>query len=266
MSNCLSETLQLSSIIRVHQVESVFARRHNALLDSFNRAGYLFIHMQRWLSIRIESIAAVLIAATALQAVLNDTLTDQGGELVSDAAKGLSIAYVLQVTASLTWCIRQISESEKMMASVQRMLDLGSGLGVEEDVLEGDGKVEALEKESGGVGTIEFVGVDVKYDTEGPLALRDVSVSISPGSRVGLVGKSGSGKSTLISTIVRLVKVSKGMVKVNGLDIYKQSLESLRSNVFVIPQDSVLFSGSLRSNVDPSHQFKGMDERCINIQ
>lgn len=100
-------------------------------------------------------------------------------------------------------------------------------------------------------GEIEFSGVDLKYRDNLDIVLDDLSFKVQPKEKIGIVGRTGSGKSTICISISRIVEVCKGMITIDGQDISKLNLNYLRSRITVIPQDPILFKGTLRYNLDP---------------
>lgn len=100
-------------------------------------------------------------------------------------------------------------------------------------------------------GGIVFKNVSMRYNTASPLVLKDVSVSVPPGSTLGVVGRTGSGKSSLLLTLFRIVEIETGgSIEIDGVDIRSVSIETLRDNLAIIPQEATLFAGSLAFNLD----------------
>lgn len=91
----------------------------------------------------------------------------------------------------------------------------------------------------------------VRYRSNTPLVLKGLSLSIRGGEKIGVVGRTGSGKSTLIQVFFRLVEPCGGKIIIDGVDICKLGLQDLRSRFGIIPQEPVLFQGTVRTNVDP---------------
>merc|ERR1711871_220590 len=104
-------------------------------------------------------------------------------------------------------------------------------------------------------GALEFQNVCMRYRQNLPLVLRNVSLKINGGEKVGVCGRTGAGKSTLLSALLRLVEIESGSILIDGINIAFLGLNRLRSVVAVIPQDPVLFSGTIRSNLDPFGKF-----------
>lgn len=108
-------------------------------------------------------------------------------------------------------------------------------------------------------GAVEFKNVSLRYREGLDLVLRGVSLSVPGGSRVGVVGRTGAGKSSLMIALLRLVEVAGGQILVDGVDLATLGLEAVRGGVCIIPQDPVMFSGSLRFNVDPFEEHSDAD-------
>ncbi|CAK4660008.1 unnamed protein product [Aphanomyces euteiches] len=108
-------------------------------------------------------------------------------------------------------------------------------------------------------GQIEFESYSMRYRDHLDLVLRDVNFVASGGEKIGICGRTGSGKSTLMVALFRMVESASGCIKIDGLDISKINLKTLRSRLTIIPQDPVLFSGSLRFNIDPLQQASDAD-------
>lgn len=103
-------------------------------------------------------------------------------------------------------------------------------------------------------GHIQFKNMSLWYDKNSPPVLKNLNISIQPAWKVGIVGRTGAGKSSLISALFRLSKID-GAIIVDGIDTKTISLDSLRTNISIIPQDPVLFSESIRYNLDPFHLY-----------
>jgi len=159
----------------------------------------------------------------------------------------------LSVTQSLNWSVRMASDLESQMISVER---IDSYIQLEDEAPhhnEGDARVSNEWPKLSGV--LEFQDVCMRYRSNLPLVLKYVSLKIKGGEKVGVCGRTGAGKSTLLSALLRLVEIESGSITLDGINIAFLGLNRLRSVVAVIPQDPVLFSGTIRSNLDPFCKF-----------
>lgn len=154
------------------------------------------------------------------------------------------------------WGMRQTAELENCMTSVERVaeyIDLKPEPPLETD--ENDCKRLTDWPSSG---SIAFSNISLKYDDSGDAILKSMNLSIKSGEKVGIVGRTGAGKSSIIQAIFRL-GVNEGTIKIDDIDISKIGLHDLRNNISIIPQDPILFSGTMRDNLDP-FQKKTDDE------
>ena len=109
-------------------------------------------------------------------------------------------------------------------------------------------------------GAISYEGVNFRFASSGPLQLLNVNFEIPAGSFVGIVGSSGSGKSTMLKMLTRLFDPLEGSIRIDGYDIAKVDLYSLRTQVGVVPQDSLLFDGTVQANIALSRPDASFEE------
>lgn len=163
---------------------------------------------------------------------------------ISPSEIGLALTYMTQLVQVLGMCTRQLSEVENNCNSVERLLSFSTSLPQEAD------HTKPAPAAWPAHGAIEFDEVDMAYRPGLPTVLKGVSLSIRGGERIGVVGRTGSGKSSLTVALYRLCELSDGGISIDGVDIASVGLDALRSSIAIIPQDPVLFSGDLRSNLD----------------
>lgn len=116
------------------------------------------------------------------------------------------------------------------------------------------------------VGQVEYSGVSFRFAEQGKLQLSNVSCDIPPGSFVGVVGSSGSGKSTMLKLLTRLYEPEEGLIRIDGNDISKVDLYSLRAQIGVVPQDSLLFDGTILSNIALTRPDASFEEVVLAAQ
>jgi len=153
----------------------------------------------------------------------------------------------MQCTGVLNWTVRTFGETEAIMNCCERILGYIHG----EVPQEAERRLADVPKEWPENGDIEFDNVCVRYRAGLPLVLENISLKIDGGWRVGIVGRTGSGKSTTILAMLRLVEPAQGCVRIGGRSTSEVGLADLRSKIAVVPQDPVLWTGSLRKNLDP---------------
>ena len=158
---------------------------------------------------------------------------------------GLSVSYALSVTQALSWVIRQYCEIETNIVSVERVKEY---IDLPGEKYEAARSVDPMWPAKG---KIEFRDYSTRYRDGLDLCLRDLSITITPKEKIGIVGRTGAGKSSLTLALFRIVEAAKGSIVIDGIDISSMRLFDLRSRLTIIPQDPVLFAGTVRENLDP---------------
>lgn len=246
-----SETLSGLSTLRAYKKEEAAKIDNRNMIDENHRAFFAYFVSNRWFSMYLELMGSLLIFFTALFAVLSPDSS-------SPAKLGLALSYVLQVTYILGFSVRSITELEAQMNSVERLnyyakeLPQEAAAVVNHDDLPED---ERPPEKWPLVGAVEVENVELRYRQGLELVLKGVSVSIKGGEMVGVIGRTGSGKSTLMVAMLRLVELAGGSIKVDNVDLANLGLDHIRRSITIIPQDSVLFSGTVRFNLDPFGQY-----------
>ncbi|XP_064415228.1 multidrug resistance-associated protein 1 isoform X2 [Latimeria chalumnae] len=243
-----NETLLGVSVIRAFEEQKRFIKYSDAKVDENQKAYYPSIVANRWLAVRLEFVGNCIVLFAALFAVLSRNSLSPG--LV-----GLSISYALQVTASLNWLVRMSSEVETNIVAVERVQEYM------ETEKEAAWRIShnSPPPDWPQTGNIEFQGYGLRYREDLDLALMKITVSIKGGEKVGIVGRTGAGKSSLTLGLFRLIEPAEGEILIDGINIAKIGLHDLRFKITIIPQDPVLFSGSLRMNLDPFNKYSDED-------
>lgn len=247
----LGETLGGVSTIRAYSAEYTLLRRITKLLDTQQHAYYLTCAAQSWLAVRLEMIGTLIITFACLSAILQHWRN--GADVSFAGLAGLAISYSLQVTQSLNWSARMASDMDANMVSVERIDEYTR---LDNEAASRTPRDDALEGVWPSEGAIVFRGAQLRYRPGLPLVLKGLDISIPGGSKVGVVGRTGAGKSTLMVALMRIVELSNGSIEIDGHDIRQIGLAMLRRNMAVIPQDPILFSGSVRTNLDPFDEYE----------
>uniref|UniRef100_A0A673LBN6 ATP-binding cassette sub-family C member 9-like n=1 Tax=Sinocyclocheilus rhinocerous TaxID=307959 RepID=A0A673LBN6_9TELE len=234
-----SETAEGLTTIRAFRHEARFKQRMLELTDTNNTA-YLFLSAaNRWLEVRTDYLGAVIVLTAAVAAIWTSS---QSGLV------GLGLTYALTVTNYLNWVVRNLADLEVQMAAVKKV---NSFLSTESENYEGSMDVSQVPEDWPQHGEIKIQDLCVRYDTMLKPVLKHVNAHINPGQKVGICGRTGSGKSSLSLAFFNMVDVFEGKIVIDGIDICKLPLQTLRSRLSIILQDPVLFSGSIRLNLDP---------------
>ncbi|XP_078381561.1 multidrug resistance-associated protein 1-like isoform X2 [Oculina patagonica] len=238
--NNFLETINGTTTIRAFAQQQRFIRGNYFLVDENQVAYYPSVMANRWLAVHLEFVGNLMILFAALFAVVNR-------DSLASGLVGLSITYALRVTSTLSWMVRMTSEVETNIVSVERVKEY-SETPTEAEWIIPDNRPPDGWPDAGNIVIEEF---DLKYREGLPLVLKQINCDIKPGEKVGIVGRTGAGKSTLTLALFRILERAGGRIVVDGVDIAKIGLQDLRSRLTIIPQDPVLFSGTLRLNLDP---------------
>ncbi|KAJ0067200.1 hypothetical protein NL108_012940, partial [Boleophthalmus pectinirostris] len=237
------ETVSGLPVIRAYGHQERFLKQNETTIDENLKSVYPWIVSNRWVAIRLESVGNLVVFFAALFAVISRNRLDSG--LV-----GLSISYALNVTQTLNWLVRMTSELETNIVAVERVSEY-SEIENEAQWITDKRPPEKWPEE----GTLQFENFKVRYRPELDLVLHGVTCFINSQEKIGIVGRTGAGKSSLTNCLFRIIEAAEGRILIDGVDISSIGLHDLRGRLTIIPQDPVLFSGTLRMNLDPFNKF-----------
>uniref|UniRef100_A0A7N6BPX0 ABC-type glutathione-S-conjugate transporter n=1 Tax=Anabas testudineus TaxID=64144 RepID=A0A7N6BPX0_ANATE len=246
-----NETVQGASVIRAFGEQSRFILQANDRVD-FNQTSYFprFV-ATRWLAVNLEFVGNGVVLAAAILSVM-------GKSTLSPGIVGLAVSHSLQVTGILSWIVRSWTDVENNIVSVERVNEYADTAKEASWSVDGSSLPLAWPQK----GTIEFMDYGLQYRKGLELALKGITLHINEREKVGIVGRTGAGKSSLALGIFRILEAAKGKIFIDGVNIADIGLHDLRSRITIIPQDPVLFSGSLRMNLDPFDTYT--DEEVWN--
>ncbi|XP_054155853.1 multidrug resistance-associated protein 1-like [Oppia nitens] len=240
------QTLAGVSSIRAYKCIDRFVRESDRRVDINQMCLYPNVVANSWLQIWLTSLSNCLLFFAALFAVLGKgSLT--GGDL------GLSLSYAMSLTLMLDQFIKTFAQLENNMVSVER-IDEYCRLESESDWHRCVDDYP-LANNWPDRGSVRFESYATRYRIGLDLVLNDIDVDIKPGEKIGIVGRTGAGKSSLTLALFRLIEPAMGRIVIDGIDIGRLGLHELRSRLTIIPQEPILFSGTIRSNLDPFDQF-----------
>ena len=244
-----SETLTGLATIRAYGRQKMFIERNMTLLDNNNQAIFLQTSSERWAANRLEIFGAVF----AFTALICSHFSN-----ISASLMGLSVGYALDVSISLNWGIRQVADMESQIVSTERLSHYANNLPREDIDSENPSSLQTtaeLPPSWPEHGSIKFENVTLTYRVDLPPVLNNISVEIKAGERVGIVGRTGAGKSSILMALFRMTELSEGRITIDDVDLRSISLKQSRSPISIIPQDPVIFSGTIRSNLDPFNVY-----------
>ncbi|KAI0635122.1 multidrug resistance-associated ABC transporter [Trametes polyzona] len=236
-----SETLTGLSTVRAYRSQDRFIRKSEDGLDLENRAYYMTIAIQRWLGVRLDILGNILILGICLFAA--------GFRNTVDPSKiGVVLSYTLSITQTFSLLVSTYAVNEQNFNAVERILYYTE--------LPSEGAATTPKDPPPSwpdAGEIEFKDVEMAYRPGLPLVLKGVSFHVKPGEKIGIVGRTGAGKSSLLQALFRIVNPQAGRIEIDGYDIAEIGLDVLRGRLALVPQDSLLFKGTLRENLDPTN-------------
>ncbi|KAI7972978.1 hypothetical protein EIK77_001552 [Talaromyces pinophilus] len=251
-----SETLIGLPTIRAQKgVKEIFGLILADHLRDNSRAYEALYNSNRWVSVRADAVAASISAAAGIIAIMKS-------DTISPGLVGFSLTNAIGLSQTILTMVRNMNELEVELNSFQRVAEFTSLPSEEASVVERS--TRAIQSPPAGWpsrGEVEFSNFSASYGPNGPDVLKGISLRIRPGERIGVVGRTGSSKSTLALSILRFTHKTSGFLFIDGIDAQSLPLKDLRRAVTIIPQDSTIFSGDLRSNLDP---FGKMEDTELN--
>ncbi|XP_072478211.1 ATP-binding cassette sub-family C member 4 isoform X1 [Notamacropus eugenii] len=245
----LSSSLQGLWTIRAYRAEQRFQELFDAHQDLHSEAWFLFLTTSRWFAVRLDAICAIFVIVTSFGSlVLAQTLN--AGQV------GLALSYAITLMGMFQWGVRQSAELENMMISVERVMEYTD--------LEAEAPWESKKRpppDWPDEGVIVFDNVNFTYSLDGPVILKHLTALIKAREKVGIVGRTGAGKSSLIAALFRLSEPD-GKIWIDKILTTEIGLHDLRKKMSIIPQEPVLFTGTMRKNLDPFNEYT--DEELWN--
>lgn len=240
------ESLNGVTTIRAFDQVLRFKFLNQSRIDKNMSAYHPAISANRWLAVRLEFLGSVIILGAAGLSIL----TLKSGHLTAGLV-GLSVSYALQITQSLNWIVRMTVEVETNIVSVERILEYSRLPSEAPEYIE-DFKPLTLWPLKG---EINFKNYSTRYRPELDLVLKNINLSIKQHEKIGIVGRTGAGKSSLTLALFRIIEASSGNIDIDDVDTSAIGLADLRHKLSIIPQDSQVFEGTIRSNLDPNERF-----------
>jgi ABC-type multidrug transport system fused ATPase/permease subunit len=247
-----SETLSGLAVVRAFRMQKRFVAENMSFQARATVLDFSLANLSLWLAFRVDIIGSLLVLTCCLLAVLSDDL--------DAAVAGLIVSNSFQILLFFSIMSRTMGEAQDNMGAVsvaRSMAELEEELEPEpEDITPVSSKWPSL-------GEIRFEDVVMPYLPGKPPVLKGISFSIREGEKIGVVGRTGAGKSSLIVALYRLAEISEGSIYVDSVDCSTVSLNTLRSSMAIIPQEPVMFGGTLRSNLDPFNQHS--DKEILEV-
>ncbi|KIV99658.1 uncharacterized protein PV09_08713 [Verruconis gallopava] len=238
------ETLTGMTTIRAYGDERRFIRENITKINTHNRPFIYLWAANRWLAFRVDVVGALVAFFTGAFIILSVGRIDAG-------AAGLALSYAVTFTENVLWFVRLYAANEQNMNSVERIKEYLDVEQEADDIIPGNRPPSNWPTK----GAVEFVGYSTRYRKDFDLVLKKLTFRILPGEKVGVVGRTGAGKSSMALALFRALEAEEGTILIDDVDIGSIGLQDLRENIVMVPQDPTLFTGTIRSNLDPFGLF-----------
>ena len=280
-----SEVLGGLSTIRAFGKSQEFTASFDKLLDINTQTIYCNKVADRWLATRLETIASMVVgfaAFFATQVVVSNGVSVDGDSSSFASLAGISLSYAITATGMMQYVVRSFAQVESAMNSVERIIHYAehipqeaamtstelenekpsSPMNAAQKAVAAGGKAIHPKDEWPENGAVTLKNLQMRYRSDTPFVLKGLNVKIGKGERVGVVGRTGSGKSSLLLVLMRIVEPYlseeeeyETPLEIDGIDVMRVGLFDLRTKIGIIPQLPVLFSGTVRSNMDPFNKY-----------
>ena len=241
----ISTTLHGLPCIHTLQLESLLTRKFYSYQQAHYHIWTTDQMLARWFGLRIDLLLSFYV-------LLVQTVYIIMSETVNPGNVAFSIAFLLSISGSVQFCIRTSAQIETFMVAAERILAY-SKLPEEPPLYSKKTNFHICR------GEIVFRNVTLRYSPHLPNVLKQLNINIKAGQKVGIVGRTGAGKSSLQVALFRLVELSSGSILIDGTNISTVGLHDLRSQISIIPQDPILFSGPIRRTLDPFNEYTDTD-------
>ncbi|KAF9081518.1 CD9 antigen, partial [Mortierella sp. AD031] len=243
------------------------------LLLTHVNAHVAYSYCIRWVEVRLQALSAVVILVVAVGFVLS------AGKDMDPATAGLALSFTLSITQEVNYLVRSYCETQNLLVSVERMCEYTDMETEAPETLPLDPRSQAAWPPKHGA--IEFDNYSTRYREGLDLVLRNVSFQVGAGEKIGIVGRTGAGKSSLTLALFRMIEAANGpwvhsgrgdagvgsdgngdavgRIVIDGIDISTLGLTDLRRALAIIPQDPILFAGTIRDNLDPFKEHSDAD-------
>ncbi|CAK5284005.1 unnamed protein product [Mycena citricolor] len=231
--------------IRAFGAESKFKSETLIRIDRYTRAARSFYNLNRWISVRVDFLGSLFSATLAAYLVY--------GKHTNAGDTGFLINMAITFTQMLLWAVRIFNDFEVQGNSLERIQDY---IDIEHEKSPTPAGVPPAYWPASGDLRVE--NLSARYSLTGPDVLHNISFTVKPGERIGIVGRTGSGKSSLTLSLLQCIPTD-GKVYYDGIDTSTLNLDALRSSITIIPQVPELLSGTVRSNLDPFGQYDDLE-------
>ena len=268
LASIITQTLSGISTIRAYDCISHFDAMHTQAVNVAARSTFSWRATLRWLRINTDLLSTTIIFVVAIVACAvvfgGSTVADRSDKM---AVLSLALTHCITISQSMGYVVNDVADAESSLNSIERCYEYAFEIEQEDDLVYGD-CAAAGEKPPPPAGwprsgALSLDNVCLRYAADKPLVLKNVCLEVAPKEKVGIVGRTGSGKSTLMLALFRMVEIESGSICFDGINLRDVKMADVRQALTIIPQDPMLFQGTIRSNLDPFN--KATDDQVWEV-
>ena len=258
------ETLSGLPIIRAFNYEQNFTNKFYKKMNNYLKANIYQKGIIGWYGIHLDIVSFTLLSFILAFAYFMK-------EKYSPQSIGLLLAYSIKMIFFMYDAFKRFSFLTELLISLERCDTYTKVIQEKPRETDEDKNLYLIKNNESNTkfksfiskGKINFKNFSVRYRPDTPLILKNITLEIKPGEKIGVVGQTGSGKSTLLLCLLRILEASEGKIYIDDIDISKLGLELLRHSLTIIPQEPILLEGNIRDNIDPSKLYS--DSEILHI-
>ena len=259
------ETLTGLPMVRSFQYEDNFTNKFYKKMNDYLKVCIYQSGILGWYGVHLDIISFILLSFILIFAYY-------AKEKYNPQSIGLLLTYSIKMIFYMFDSFKRFSFLTELLISLERC-DSYTKIDQEKfPTTEFDNSLELVKKENNNCtsfikkGKINFINYSVKYRPDTPLILKNITLEIKPGEKIGVCGRTGSGKSTLLLCLFRILEAHEGKILIDDIDISKVGLEILRKSLTIIPQEPILIEGNIRDNVDPSKTLNDIEINKLLVE
>ena len=250
----LNETLPGRDVIIAYKQEKQYKTKYYNLINNALKFNLCFNGVSCWHTEQFNLLSIVYVVYLVITMILfSYKFTPQ--------SVGMMLTYSMVLEKNLSLLFITYSEFENNMIAMERCVQYTELRTEKERTVENDKLLKAQQWPKHG--KVEFKSYSMRYRPGSEIVLKDISLTINPGEKVGVVGRTGSGKSSLCLGLFRIVEPLAGEIYIDGVNITKIGLDILRENISIVPQEPSLLSGTIRNAIDPSNKYSDNEIKRI---
>ena len=250
------ETLTGLPMVRSFHYEKKFTKKFYKKMNDYLKVCIYQSGILGWYGVHLDIISFILLSFILIFAYF-------AKEKYNPQSIGLLLTYSIKLIFYMFDSFKRFSFLTELLISLERCDSYTKIVQEKNQINEIDEGIESIKKNNHSSfikkGKINFINYSVRYRPDTPLIIKNLTLEIKPGEKIGVCGRTGSGKSTLLLCLFRILEANSGAILIDDIDISKIGLEILRNSLTIIPQEPILIEGNIRDNIDPSRAFSDIE-------